>query len=139
MKNSIKLLFLSLIFTSSLISCSSDDGPVANVVVKTSVGSDDFDADVLGDGGSITKTYSWNNPLSTVDYSMDITAVSGGNFQLTVKDVNGLTVLDKILNGDVEPDSYSGVSAEGEAGEWTIIVTLTNFNGDGSFSISEGN
>ena len=139
MKKSIKLLFFTLIFTFSLISCSSDDGPVANVVVKTSVGSDDFDADVLGDGGSITKSYSWNNSLTTVDYSMDITSTSGGTFQLVIKDLSGLTVLDKTLNGNVEPDSYSGVSAQGEAGEWTIIVTLTNFNGDGSFSISEGN
>ena len=141
MKKSILSLSLIAIFTLVLTtSCSSDDsGPTADVVVKTSAGSADFDADVLGSGGSVTKSFSWNNNLNTVDYNMDITAATGGVFQLVLKDVNGLTVLDKSLNGEVEPDSYSGVSSQGEAGEWTVEITLSNFNGDGSFSISEGN
>lgn len=141
MKKSILSLSLIAIFTLVLTtSCSSDDsGPTADISVKTNAGSSDFDADVIGTGGSVSKSYAWNNNLSTVDYNMDITAATGGSFQLVLKDVNGLIVLDKTLNGGTEPDSYSGVSSQGEPGEWTVIVTLNEFMGDGSFSISEGN
>ena len=141
MRKSILSFSLIAIFTLVLTtSCSSDDsGMTANISLQTNTGSDDFDADVIGTGGSTTKSYSWNNNLSTAEYSMDITAATGGSFQLVLKDANGLIVLDKTLNGGTEPDSYSGFSSQGEAGEWTIIVTLNEFMGDGSFSISEGN
>ena len=141
MRKSILSLSLIAIFTLVLTtSCSSDDsGMTANISLQTNAGSDDFDADVIGTGGSVSKSYAWNNNLSTVDYNMDITAATGGSFQLVLKDVNGLIVLDKTLNGGTEPDSYSGVSSQGEPGEWTVIVTLNEFMGDGSFSISEGN
>jgi hypothetical protein len=37
------------------------------------------------------------------------------------------------------PDSFSGVSSAGTAGIWTITISVSNFNGDGSFTLSEGN
>jgi hypothetical protein len=33
----------------------------------------------------------------------------------------------------------SGVTAAGVKGNWTVTITLTSFNGSGSFSLSEGN
>ena len=70
---------------------------------------------------------------------MDITAASGGSFQLIIKDANGSTVLNNTLTKGVGDDSASGVTNSGTEGDWQITVTLTNFNGDGSFSISPGN
>lgn len=57
---------------------------------------------------------------------------------MVVKDANGNTVLDKSLNGATEPDSFSGVTSAGTAGIWSVTIILTNFNGDGSFSLSQG-
>lgn len=58
---------------------------------------------------------------------------------MIVKDSEGITVLDRSLNGNVEPDTFSGVTSSGETGMWTVTITVSNFNGDGSFTLSEGN
>ena len=128
----IVILLTSTIFLSS---CNKDE-PFATVSINE-VGSD-VGGDVTGDGGSVVSSYNWNNPLSTVDWNMDITAASGGNFNLKMVDSDGATVLDQTLTVGQGDDSKSGVSSVGTSGQWTITVTLTNFNGDGSFSISPG-
>lgn len=124
-----------------LSSCKDDaPAPVAIVNYKpstTSVG--DVDGDVGGTGGSTSKSYTWQNSRSTAEYSMDITSTKGGKMQMVIKDAIGNTVLNHILEAGVTPDSKSGVTASGTAGTWTVTVTLTNFNGDGSFSLSQGN
>lgn len=140
----LKLLVLSTFF---IISCSKDDPvPTATVTVNGQVlfdNGDDFNGDVdasfTGDGGSTTKTFSWQNNLTTADYNADITATTDGIFRMVVKDADSNTVLDKSLNGAVEPDSFSGVTSSGTSGIWTVTITLTTFTGDGSFSLSEGN
>lgn len=80
----------------------------------------------------------WQNNLSTADYNADITATTDGRFQMVVRDVNGVVVLDRMLEGGKEPDSIDGVTSEGAPGLWTVTITLTNFDGDGSFSLSAG-
>lgn len=147
-------LFFAMIFSLTLVSCSKDDGPTASITVngtqlKTTpsnfvVGdrsdfNGDVDASFTGDGGSATRVFSWNNNLSTADYNADITASAQGSFQMVVRDSAGEIVLDKGLNGAVEPDSFDGVTSPGESGIWTVTITVTDFNGDGSFSLSEGN
>tara|TARA_R110001606_G_scaffold260183_1_gene407920 strand:+ start:4937 stop:5287 length:351 start_codon:yes stop_codon:yes gene_type:complete len=103
---------------------------------------DDFNGDVDGDfegnGGSATRTFVWQNNLSRADYNADITATAGGFFNMVVRDADGETVLDRSLNGATEPDSFSGVTSAGTSGIWSVTITLTSFNGDGSFSLSEG-
>ena len=69
---------------------------------------------------------------------MDITAAKGGSFQLLVKDANGKVVLDKTVVAGQGEDSRSGVTTAGASGEWTVTVNLTDFIGDGSFSLSKG-
>jgi hypothetical protein len=129
------LILILLASTIYLGSCSKDE-PFASVSINE-VGSD-LGGDVTGDGGSIVESYNWNNPLSTVDWNMDITTVSGGTFNLKIVDSDGTTVLDQALTAGQGDDSRSGVSAAGTSGQWTITVRLTSFNGDGSFSISPG-
>ena len=119
-----------------LTSCNKDE-PFATIKINA-IG-DDLGGDVTGDGGSASLTQTWNNAQATADWNMDITAAGGGSFELIIKDANGSIVLNNTLTKGVGDDSASGVTNSGTAGDWQIIVTLTNFNGDGSFSISPGN
>ena len=113
-----------------------DEAPSASVSINET--GSDFGGDVTGDGGSTEQSYTWTNNLSRVDWNMDITAAAGGSFNLSIDDADGNNVLSQTLTVGQGDDSRSGVSSAGTAGEWTITVTLTNFSGDGSFSISPG-
>ncbi|WP_435622836.1 hypothetical protein [Flagellimonas sp.] len=147
------VLLFAMVFSLVLVSCSNDDGPTASVSVNgtqlTATPSNfvvgdrsdfngDIDASFTGNGGTATRVFSWNNNLSTADYNADITATAQGTFQMVVRDSEGATVLDRSLNGAVEPDSFDGVTSSGTSGIWTVTITVTDFNGDGSFSLSEG-
>ena len=99
----------------------------------------DIDGDFIGDGGTMSKTFSWSNSLSRADYNAEITATAEGKFQMIVRDADAAIVLDRSLDGSVEPDSFSGVTSAGTSGIWTVTLVLTDFNGDGSYSLSEGN
>ena len=98
----------------------------------------DIDASFTGNGGTTSRIFSWNNNLTTADYNADITATSEGSFQMIVKDSEGTEVLNRTIQGGTEPDSFSGVTAAGVSGIWTVTINVTNFTGDGSFSLSEG-
>ncbi len=101
-----------ILLTSTILPCNCNkDEPFASVSINE-VGSD-LGGDVTGDGGSIADSYNWNNPLSTVDWNMDITAASGGNFNLSIVDSDGTTVLDQTLTVGQGDDSRSGVSSAG--------------------------
>ena len=76
--------------------------------------------------------------MNTAEYNADITATSNGLFTMVVKDADGNIVLDKMLQGGIEPDSFSGVTNRGTSGIWSVEISLSSFNGDGSFSLSEG-
>jgi len=119
-----------------MTSCGDDDAPIATVTINET--GSDIGGDVAGDGGSRSHTTTWSNAKTTADWNMDITSSAGGSFQLIIKDADGTTVLDKTLTKGQGDDSASGVTSAGTAGDWTITVNLTDFNGDGSFSISPG-
>ena len=126
-----------IITTSFLFACKKDNASTATVKPVTTVGS--FNGDVVGNGGSITKSYVWNNPKITADYSMDLTTTStGGSFQLIVKDNNGNIVLDYTIIKGQTPDSKSGVTSTGTPGMWNVTIVLKSLNGDGSYSMSPG-
>ena len=133
----------------ALDACSNDDDDMPSSDIEVMVNGtvlfqdgDDFNGDVDGDftgsGGTDSKTFVWNNNLNTADYNADITASAEGTFRMVVRDADGMMVLDRSLNGASEPDSFSGVTAAGASGLWSVTITLTSFNGDGSFSLSEG-
>jgi hypothetical protein len=133
------IFILSIIIASLLLSsCNNDDDLLANVTLTEGIDGD-IGGDFTGNGGTTSKTFNWQNDLSTADYNADITASTVGLFQMIVKDSEGTTVLDRSLNGGVEPDTFSGVSSSGESGMWTVTINVSNFNGDGSFTLSEGN
>lgn len=142
-----KLFAVLFVATTIFVGCSDDEADLmAEVRINGTVlidNDDDFNGDVggsfVGDGGSVTRIFTWQNALTTADYNADITATAEGSFNMVVRDSEDAIVLDRTLNGAVEPDSFSGVTSAGTAGAWTVTITVTNFNGDGSFSLSEGN
>lgn len=143
-----KLFFtiLTIAAATTFVACSKDDDVMAQVRVNNNVlfdNGDDFNGDVNGDftgnGGNVTRTFVWLNNLTTADYNADITATAEGTFNMVVLDADGNTVLNRSLNGAVEPDSFSGVTDAGTSGVWSVTITVSSFNGDGSFSLSEGN
>jgi hypothetical protein len=146
----VKNLFIAVfaIIGITVVSCSNNDNPLktAEITVNGTLiigNGDDFFGDINGDftgnGGSSQRTFMWQNSLNTADFNADITASAAGIFQMEVKDASGNVVLNKSLSGDIEPDSFSGVTSSGLPGIWSVTITLTSFNGDGSFSLSEGN
>ncbi len=137
-----------------IIACNKDDDSFARVTVNgtqlTTSPSDfvvgdrsdfngDVDASFTGNGGTTTRMFSWNNNLSTADYNADITASAEGSFQMIVEDSEGMVVLDRTIQGGAEPDTIGGVTDTGTSGIWTVTIMVSDFNGDGSFSLSEGN
>ena len=137
---------LAVVTATTFVGCSSDDeDTMAQVSINGTVlfddGDDyngDVDGDFTGNGGSVTRTFFWLNNLTTADYNADITATAEGTFNMVVLDADGNTVLNRSLNGAVEPDSFSGVTDAGTSGVWSVTITVGSFNGDGSFSLSEG-
>ena len=144
---SLKLIAVLFIAAIATVSCSDDDVmPVAKIAINGTAlvsNGDDFTGDIGGDfdgdGGSVTRTFTWSNALSTAEYNADITTTSEGSFKMVVMDADAVVVLDKTLSGAVEPDSFSGVTSSGASGVWSVTIKVSNFNGDGSFSLSEGN
>ncbi|MEO0508221.1 MAG: hypothetical protein AAF090_18855 [Bacteroidota bacterium] len=142
--------FFFMVFTvvtsTAFVGCSNDDDDTTAQVRVNGVvfdNGDDFNGDVDGDftgnGGSTARTFVWLNNLTTADYNADITATTDGTFNMLVLDADGNTVLNRSLDGAVEPDSFSGVTDAGASGVWSVTITVNSFNGDGSFSLSEGN
>lgn len=136
MKNLKSLSVIILCLSVVLFSACEEEELTASVSVNEVGGT--FGGDVTGDGGSVIKSYSWNNTLQTADVNMDITASKGGSFTLTITDPGGVEVMNETLIYGQGEDSRSGVTTSGEPGDWTVTITLVNFNGDGSFSLTPG-
>ena len=136
---------MTIIASTVFVACS-DDNDDAEVQVRVNGvvfdNGDDFNGDVDGDftgnGGSATRTFVWLNNRTTADYNADITATGEGTFSMIVLDADGNTVLNRSLDGASEPDSFSGVTDAGVSGLWSVTITVNAFDGDGSFSLSEG-
>ncbi|HEY5687235.1 MAG TPA: hypothetical protein VIS27_02905 [Yeosuana sp.] len=126
------------LFIGTFTSCSDDDGPTANITVNEGP-SGDIGGDFTGNGGNASRTINWANNLATADYNADITGIATGTFNIVVADSEGTVVLDRNLTGGTEPDTIGGVTSAGEPGNWTVTITVTSFNGDGSYSLSAGN
>lgn len=128
------------------VACNKDDDSAASITVNGTllVGdrsdfNGDIDASFTGKEGSISRSFIWNNNLNTADYNADITATSQGTFVMVVEDSEGNVVLNRTINGGTEPDTIGGVTSSGASGIWTVTIQVTDFTGDGSFSLSEGN
>lgn len=129
----VSLFILSGIIASGVTSCK-DDEPFATV---TFTGTSNKSGDLRGDGGSTTKTFTFQNPNTTAGWDMSITASAGSSFNLVLKDASGAVMLDQTLTATANSGSPSadGTTIAGTAGTWTGTVTLTSFNGTGDYSV----
>lgn len=89
--------------------------------------------DINGGGGTASSTASFTQNNSTLGWDMAQDA-STGSFNLTVKDADGTTVINKTLTAGSGAQDASGTSSAGTPGTWTVTVTLTNFTGTGDYS-----
>jgi maltose-binding protein MalE len=115
--------------------------PNAEIIVETNENGS-FGVDFVGQGGSIEESFVWSNPsgaASVAEYSMDITAASGGSVTVTVLDAEDEEVGAFQLTAGQGDDSLDGLTARGAGGDWVIVVELTDFEGDGTLTLDGGN
>ena len=137
MKN-MKILALAGV-AALLFSCNKvEDGKVitdtysGNVTV-TSTGTDPG-GDFTGSGDNGTYAFGWQNDFSKAEVNFDITTPTGSlNFVLEDADKNEVLNKTRSAGGN---DSFSGESSAGTPGVWTVTLNFTDFNGDGSYSLS---
>lgn len=127
------LALLSLVVIFAMTSCKKEQGPIAAVNVLATSGYKS--GDVIGNGGSASRTFKFINSSTTAGWDMSMDATSG-SFRLILKDATGAVKVDKILVAGIGDQSADGTSPAGTAGEWTATVTLTNFNGSGDYSFN---
>jgi len=103
-----------------------------------SVGSTGADpgGDFTGNGDTGVYSFAWENSKKKAECNFDVTT-SSGSVQIQVFDKKGNSVLNQTLSAG-GTDSFYGTSEEGKPGTWKVEITLTNFNGDGSYSLSPG-
>lgn len=127
--NKIKVLFLSMALLSLPLTFQS----CTKIKFKKSTGVGEFSAQ----GKSKTKTFDWENSQSKASFTMDITGAESGSMTMEVFDGTGTKLIDEIVTvGGV--DSYSACSAFGNPGTWSVTITITDFNGKGSYTLTEG-
>lgn len=125
---SIALLALT---TVTVTSCKKDEPtPTATITVLSTTNKS---GDIKGDGGSATKTWTFNNPNTKAGWDMSIDSRSG-SFQLILKDASGKVALDRTLTGGTGAQDAAGTTPDGVAGTWTATIVLTNFTGSGDYS-----
>ena len=90
--------------------------------------------DFTGNGDSGEYSFVWDNPNKKAELNFDITT-NTGSVQFIINDAKGNEVLN-VTRSAGGNDTFSGVSDEGKKGKWLIKIIFTNFNGDGSFSVS---
>ncbi|MBL4862820.1 MAG: hypothetical protein JKY09_07385 [Crocinitomicaceae bacterium] len=139
-------MFLLLAGIVSLTSCGKykkyDNNEVientyTGAVAVTSTGTDPA-ADFIGNGDSGEYSFAWENKSKTASLNFDITTPTG-SAQMILHDKKGNEVLNQTLTAGSGTDTYAGISEEGKPGIWKVTLILTNFDGDGSYSVHPGN
>lgn len=104
--------------------------------VNVTSGGSDPAGDFTGNGDSGTYSFAWQCNQNKASLNFDITTPTG-SCQFILEDADGTEVLNKTRSAGGN-DSYSGVSSAGTPGIWTVKMILTDFNGDGSYSLHPG-
>ncbi len=94
-----------------------------------------FDTDFVGEGGTVSEVFSWENPQPRAEYSMDITAGMEGRVDVILWDAEENEVASFALDDSSTDDTLDGISESGVPGTWTIEVTVSGFAGDGSLHV----
>lgn len=87
---------------------------------------DSFAYGTQGQIAGDTKTWTWENTQGQAEASWGFQGT--GDVQLTIKDADGRTVLQRSLGGMGQSGS-SAATDSGTAGQWTIQLRFDNFQG----------
>lgn len=134
-----KFYLASIALCVGLISCNKvKNGEVitdtyTGTVMVTSAGSDPG-GNFTGSGDNGTYAFGWENTKAKAEVNFDITTPTG-SVQMILEDKNGTEVLNEMRSAG-GTDTFSGTSAEGKPGVWTVTIVFIDFNGDGSYSLS---
>lgn len=131
MSRSFSLLFFLALFASASFFQACDKSS-ANIEFQSN-----NDGDFTGNGGDAKDSREWDNNFQQAEYNMDITSDPKGSVTLTIEDANGETVIQRTIQASDPNDSVSGITKKGKTGTWTITVEVKDFDGDGSFSVSQ--
>ncbi len=112
-------------------SAKKDDGSCTYPVINMNPSGNS--GDISGGGGTATNSQVFSQTNATLGWDMSINA-STGSFNLTVRDADGIVVIDKTLTAGVGAQDAAGTSLSGTPGNWTATITLTNFTGTGDYS-----
>ena len=129
MKSSVLLVAVIVL----LSACSSDSTePLAPFEPQITNATDNFQlqASDVTDVGTVLQ-YTWENTgtQASVDHSTTTTA---GSTMLSIRDASGATVYDQGLSPSLNEDTASG-----SAGNWTIVVTLSDYSGTLNFRVQK--
>jgi hypothetical protein len=100
------------------------DNSFSGEVIITSTGETPA-GDFTGNGDSGTYSFAYDNPNKKAQVNFDITS-NTGSAQMIIKDAKG------------SDETFAGTTSEGKKGVWLVQIILTDFTGDGSFSINPG-
>ena len=97
--------------------------------------------EVYGDGGHEVRILRWTNPGTSVTLILELMPGTDGDIVVRVNDAERMEVLNRYWSAEEANGSFviSGVSAEGAPGLWSVSISLSNFDGDGSYSVTNGN
>lgn len=116
-----------------LSACGSDPAePLAPFEPQITNATDNFQlqATEVTDVGTVLQ-YTWENTgtQASVDHS---TTTAGGNAVVSIRDASGATVYDQGLAPSLNEDTASG-----STGNWTIVVTLSEYSGTLNFRVQK--
>jgi len=112
--------------------CGNSTGPLAPFQPQINNVADNFQFQATGvTGATWTYTYTWSNSGDSATVNQ-ATTVTGGSATLTIFDPNGVQVYSQSLSAN----GTFGMS-KGIAGNWTIKVVFTNYDGTVNFRVQK--
>lgn len=121
---------VALLAAGALLSCGGDS--LAPFQPEVGNAADSFQLQATNVANvTTTVTYPWANSgtRATINHSTTTTA---GSTLLVIKDATGATVYSKALSA-----SLNEATAAGQAGTWSIQLTLTNYSGTLNFRVQK--
>ena len=118
-----------------------DDGSCVYPPVTFDFNASTGDGNVTSNGGSGSRTSTWNNTTTKAEYDISVN-ISEGTFRFIIKDAAGKVVFDKTYTPNfgtgVGVTYDTGCTQPGTPGEWSITVEVNNFSGTATYSLFEG-
>ena len=117
-----------LLLVALLLACGCDDDPLAPFQPEVMNNPDTFQLQATGvRNANATLTYTWQNTGTTANVNQ-ATVVTGGSANLVLKDAAGAQVYARSL-----AENGTFPTAAGQAGAWTIQLTLSGYSGTLNF------